>query len=218
MSSSLEKFISEIRNGGVARPNRFSVEITKPSCMSGAFNPGVEELPKLISLYCQSASIPGQNIGVRDLRITGPTYKRPVNIDYGGEGIALTFLMDGKFNIKSFFDVWMHRIIDPFQFHANYNEKGTTYTTSIKINQIFDETPSKINVNTGQRLVNPTDIVPYYVKLEDAFPRNIGMMELDQSSQGTAHKMSVTFAYRKLEYISDITLGAGYAFNNSPQR
>jgi hypothetical protein len=91
MTSSLEKFISEIRTGGVARPNRFSVEITKPLCMSTSPTPGVEELPKLISLYCQSASIPGQNIGVRDLRITGPTYKRPINIDYGGEGIALTF-------------------------------------------------------------------------------------------------------------------------------
>ena len=44
------------------------------------------------------------------------------------------------------------------------------------------------------------------------------MMELDQSSQGTAHKMSVTFAYRKLRYISDITIGAGYEFNNNPQR
>ena len=42
---------------------------------------------------------------MKDLRITGPTYKRPVNIDYGGEGITLTFLVDSKFNVKSFFEV-----------------------------------------------------------------------------------------------------------------
>ena len=103
MASALENFISQIRTSGVARPNRFSVEILTPECMRSNQTPSIDSrLPELINLYCQTASIPGQNIGVRDLRITGPTYKRPVNIDYGGEGITFTFLMDSKLNIKSF--------------------------------------------------------------------------------------------------------------------
>ena len=206
MPSALENFISEIRKTGVARPNKFSVEIFTPECMRNNQTPSIDsKLPELINLYCQTASIPGQNIGVRDLRITGPTYKRPVNIDYGGEGITFTFLMDGKLNIKSFFDIWMQKIIDPFQFQANYDYGLDTYTTRIVINQIFNAVSSGSGVVRGY-----AETQPYQIVLENAFPRNIGMMELDQSSQSTAHKMSVTFAYRKLRHVSDFHLSARY--------
>jgi len=210
MPSALENFISEIRKTGVARPNKFSVQIQTPACMLYGQNPSIDiKLPELINLYCQTASIPGQNIGVRDLRITGPTYKRPVNIDYGGEGITFTFLMDGKLNIKSFFDVWMQKIIDPIQFQANYDYGNNAYTTQIVINQIFNEKSTKDSSGESR---------PYQIVLENAFPRNIGMMELDQSSQSTAHKMGVTFAYRKLYYISDLHRSARYqAIAPSPQ-
>ena len=211
MPSALENFISQIRTSGVARPNRFSVEIYAPPCMTNSKLDGESAIPQLINLYCQTASFPGQNIGVKDLRITGPTYKRPVNIDYGGEGITLTFLVDSKFNVKSFFDVWMHKIIDPFQFHANYDSEDTAYTTRIVINQINEVEllvarglPSVIRRTTNE-------IRPYQIVLENAFPRNIGMMELDQSSQSTAHKMSVTFAYRKLLQASPITKSVTYS-------
>jgi hypothetical protein len=208
MSSALENFISEIRKTGVARPNKFSVQIQTPACMlSGQKLTMDSKLPELINLYCQTASIPGQNIGVRDLRITGPTYKRPVNIDYGGEGITFTFLMDGKLNIKSFFDVWMQKIIDPIQFQANYDYGNNAYTTEIIINQIFNEVGS---VSANGALRGYAETRPYRIVLENAFPRNIGMMELDQSSQSTAHKMSVTFAYRRLFHISDMHTSARY--------
>ena len=209
MPSALENFISQIRTSGVARPNRFSVEIYAPPCMTNSKLDGGSEIPQLINLYCQTASFPGQNIGVKDLRITGPTYKRPVNIDYGGEGITLTFLVDSKFNVKSFFDVWMHKIIDPFQFHANYDFENTAYTTQIRINQINEE---RFLVARGTELRQTTlETRPYQIILENAFPRNIGMMELDQSSQSTAHKMSVTFAYRKLIQGSPITKSVTYS-------
>jgi len=215
MPSALENFISEIRKTGVARPNKFSVEIFTPECMRNNQTPSIDsKLPELINLYCQTASIPGQNIGVRDLRITGPTYKRPVNIDYGGEGITFTFLMDGKLNIKSFFDVWMQKIIDPFQFQASYDYGKATYTTRIVINQIFKEVSS----GSGSGVVRGyAESQPYKIVLENAFPRNIGMMELDQSSQSTAHKMSVTFAYRKLFHVSDFHSSARYQIENNIQ-
>ena len=208
MASALENFISQIRTSGVARPNRFSVEIYAPKCMTNSKLDGGNEIPQLINLYCQTASFPGQNIGVKDLRITGPTYKRPVNIDYGGEGITLTFLVDSKFNVKSFFDVWMHKIIDPYQFHANYDFKDTAYTTRIVINQISNERGIEVTRGTAIRRIETR---PYQIVLENAFPRNIGMMELDQSSQSTAHKMSVTFAYRKLIQGSPITKSVTYS-------
>ena len=207
MASALENFISQIRTSGVARPNRFSVEIYAPKCMTNSKLEGGSEIPQLINLYCQTASFPGQNIGVKDLRITGPTYKRPVNIDYGGEGITFTFLMDGKLNIKSFFDVWMQKIIDPIQFQANYDYGNNAYTTEIIINQIFNEVGS---VSANGALRGYAETRPYQIVLENAFPRNIGMMELDQSSQSTAHKMSVTFAYRKLYHVSDLHKSARY--------
>jgi len=36
----------------------------------------------------------------------------------------------------------------------------------------------------------------------DAFPRNIGIMNLDSAALNTPHKLNVTFAYRKWKDIT----------------
>ena len=52
------------------------------------------------------------------MRIAGPSYKRPYNIDYGGEGISLTFHVDRNMDVKGYFDLWMANIIDPYEFNT----------------------------------------------------------------------------------------------------
>jgi hypothetical protein len=174
------------------------VEIPTPVCITG----DVGTVPRLIKVFCQSASFPATNIGVRELKIAGPTYKRPYSIDYGGEGIALTFLVDRKMELKSYFDVWMNKIIDPYEYTAHYDEKETKYTTDITVRQITEITRPSGEYEFVQESVDKgTD---YFVKLRDAFPRNIGMIELDSSAQNSVHKLTVNFAYRKVLFSSDI--------------
>jgi hypothetical protein len=204
MSSSLERFISQVNSRGLAKTNLFKVEITTPPCI--ASHP-VGSIPELLSIFCQSANFPATNIGVRELKIAGPTYKRPYSIDYGGEGIALTFLVDRNMDVKGYFDLWMSHIINPYEFHAYYNEKETRYTTDILIKQIAETTPGlKVYENNGEETITPTEDIDkfYYIKLEDAFPRNIGMIELDTTAQNSVHKLSVNFAYRKVLFYNNI--------------
>ena len=205
MSSSLERFISEVKTRGLARTNLFSVEIPTPRCIAGN---AIRSVPQLLNIFCQSASFPPTNIGVRDLRISGPTYKRPYSIDYGGEGVSLTFLIDRNMELKSYFDVWMNKIIDPYEYHAYYDEKETKYTTDITIRQITEVTAPQVvyeNDGTPSFLSGAEDVnTDYFVKLRDAFPRNISLIELDTSAQNATHKLNVNFAYRKVIFSSDI--------------
>jgi hypothetical protein len=198
MASPLEQFISQVNKLGLARTNLFDVEIGTPSCIR-ASGPSI---PRLVNLFCQSANFPPTNIGVRELRIAGPSYKRPYNIDYGGEGISLTFLVDRNMDVKGYFDLWMANIIDPYEFNAFYNEKETQYTTDIYIRQLTETTPRIAEYEFIQDTVDIKD--KYYVKLEDAFPRNIGMIELDSSAQNSVHKLTVNFAYRKVLFYNNI--------------
>jgi hypothetical protein len=204
MSSSLENFISQVNKLGLAKTNLFDVEISTPACIAGSF---VGSIPRLINLFCQSANFPATNIGVRELKIAGPTYKRPYSVDYGGEGITLTFLVDRNMDLKAYFDLWVSLIINPYEYYAYYNEGLTAYTTDIRIKQITEITRGqKVYENNGEETVTPTEDVNnfYDIKLEDAFPRNIGMIELDNTAQGSVHKLSVNFAYRRIIFNNNI--------------
>lgn len=173
-------------------------------------------MPPLLTLFCQSASFPATNIGVRELRITGPTYKRPYSIDYGGEGIQLTFLVDSQMNIKSYFDLWMNKIINPLEFNAYYDEKETKYSTRIDISQVTKTSTTELDdVQRYQSVEDEDD--RYFIRLEDAFPRNIGLIELDTTAQNSVHKLTVNFAYRIVKFQGDIYKEGRWLLTESPQ-
>jgi len=213
MTSPLERFISQVNNLGLAKTNSFNVEIFTPPCIQDVT--GTRKMPSLLTLFCQNASFPATNIGVRDLKITGPTYKRPYSIDYGGEGIQLTFLVDRQMNIKSYFDLWMNKIINPFEFTAYYDEKETKYTTDIFIRQVTQTTPPPVGYENLEGVVDEDET--YFVKLEDAFPRNIGLIELDTTAQNSVHKLTVNFAYRQVRFQGDIYQEGSWLLTESPQ-
>lgn len=201
MASSLERFISTVNKLGLAKTNLFNVEINTPRCIFDNYTGS--SVSSLINLFCQTANFPPTNIGVRELRIAGPTYKRPYNIDYGGEGIALTFLVDNSMDVKGYFDLWMRNIINPNEFNAYYNEGSTTYTTDISISQVTGMDTTVIGTNPLRTLAYDLD-TSYRITLQDAFPRNIGMIELDTTAQNSVHKLSVNFAYRKVIFYNKI--------------
>jgi hypothetical protein len=174
-SFSVQNFISEVSTKGLARPNRFEVHIHLPNSVKQYVH-GVNE-DQVISLLCESTVLPGQTIGVKQQHIYGPNYQRPHSVDYGGEGIPMTFLVDGSMNVKALFDNWISKIVDPIQYFVYH---PSSYVSQIEIYQLDSKD-------------NPI----YSVILEDAFPRNVSMMELNQAAQNQVHKLNVTFAYRR---------------------
>jgi hypothetical protein len=169
---SLERFRSEVLDGaGLARNNRFEVIITPPRGLSDR---GSES--ELASLYVEQASVPLLNIFAKPFKIFGPTYQRPITSEYGGEGMPITFHVDRDMRIRRFFEDWMHLIVDPVRFTVGYQEN---YITNILIRQLDEQ-----NNVTNE------------IKLIEAFPRNINLMDLNNNSSNQTHRLNVLFAYR----------------------
>jgi len=187
---SLEQFIAKVKNDGVAKPNRFKVNIQIPLSLEYP-EIGGRAMARRLELYCESANFPGQTIGIRQQRIYGPNYQKPFNVDYGGEGMTMIFNLDRDMKIKAFFDAWMGQIIDPIQYFAYY--QAHYISNKIKIQQL-----------------NEKDEVTYGIVMENAFPRSMSLLDLNQSSQNQIHKLSVTFAYRRWIPIHEITNSIPY--------
>jgi hypothetical protein len=168
----ISDFQTQIRSKGVARPNRFEVSIATPIRL-------LRTIPdlRLVSLFCESANLPSHNIGVKQQRIYGPAYQRPTSVDYGGDGITLSFILDGAMDLKGYFDAWMQLIVDPYSFHVNY---AGEYTTRMRISQL-----------------NQQDQPVYGAVFEDVFPKTLSMLDLNQGNQNSVQKLNVTFAYRR---------------------
>ena len=174
----LSQFIGAVRSDSLARVNRFEVFINAPSTLIGKniANSGA------VSLYCEMASLPPVNISTKSFKIFGPTYQRPFGAEYGGEGISLTFHVDRDMQVKKFFDDWTSRIVDPDTGFVGFQED---YISTIRLRQL-----------------NEQDEVTYELELEEAFPRSVNLLELNNSAQNQTHRLNVLFAYRYWKDVS----------------
>jgi hypothetical protein len=184
---SLKQFQTEVRVRGLAKQNRFEIQMPTPNALGSKIT---QNESRMINMFCESTSLPTQTIGVRTQRIYGPAYPRPVSTDYGGDGIALTFLIDQSMDIKNFFDAWLSMIVDPHQYFVHYQ---SDYVVPIRISQLDNQ-----------------DRVIYSVVLEDAFPRSVQMLEVNNSSQNSVHKLTVNFVYRRWTPVHRITDSIAY--------
>lgn len=173
----LNDFLSQVKSG-IAKPCRFEVSISNPLCVN---NPswGTQ-----VSLMCDQAMLPMTRLITSRQQIFGPPSFHPVGVDYGGDNLAMQFLVDRQMNVKNYFDSWVDGIINRSNFTTAYQSQ---YLTTIQIYQL-DE----------------ADNVTYAVKLFDAYPVVVNPLQLDSGLANSVHKLNVTFNYRKW-----IRLGTG---------
>lgn len=147
----------------------------------------------LPSLFCESSSLPPLAVLTRSQRIQGPLHQRASNLDYGGGGISMTFYVDSNMDVKRYFDTWVHMTVNPASFTVNYYDE---YAKSIKISQLDERDNEK-----------------YQIELIEAFPTSLGVMELNQGSNDTVHRLTVTFSYRywRSDSISQTDVGQSTA-------
>lgn len=110
-STSLNDFISEIKRGGLARQNRFTVSVG-----SGSTN------GRIVQLFCEQAILPSLSFSSAAVKTYGES--REVIYDRNFESITLSFLVDKNMEVKTYFDKWMDIVIDPDTrnpgYYANY--------------------------------------------------------------------------------------------------
>ena len=89
----LEQFITLVKTKGLARQERFFVQIS--------------DLDRDLTLLCDEATLPGKNIAVRTLRINGMDEYRASTVDYGGNSITLSFIIDTEWTARQAMEEWM---------------------------------------------------------------------------------------------------------------
>ena len=175
---SIEDFRSAIFKDSLARTNRFEVLITRA--------PKAYQFREVtnwnLCLYCEMASLPPINISTKSFKIFGPSYQRPYGAEYGGEGISFTFHVDRDMKVKTFFDDWASLVVDPVSGTVGWQED---YVVELYIRQLDEQ-----------------ENVTYEVKLLEAFPRSVNLLELNNSAQNQTHRLSVLFGYRTWESLT----------------
>jgi len=175
---SVQDFISEVKKSGLARTDKFKVEIFHPT---GIPLTNTLEIGKTVSLFCEEATIPGLTIGTRNARLHNLNVQRPATIDYGGDSANFQFLVDGSWNVRKYFDSWMSYII------GNTREV-TPYKNIIGAVQVMA-------IHEGMETGEYAEVVKYGVQLEEAYPISMGLMPVAYSNT-FIHRLSVTFAFK----------------------
>ena len=153
----------------LARTNRFEVILVPPTVMS---NYGRE-----ISIMVDTIGFPNMSISAKAFKTWGPNHQMPVGSEYGGEGIAITFLLDGKMDNKRFIEDWMELAVRPNDYLLRYQRE---YTSSVMISQLNDR-----------------NLPIYTVELIDAFPRSMSLVSLDNNAQSQVSRLNVMLAFRR---------------------
>jgi hypothetical protein len=139
-------------------------------------------MTRYLALQCETAELPGKTLQTADVKVYGPIFKVPYNVQYADT--TLTFLCTNEFYERKLFDRWMEAIIPSDTNNLRF-PKGvqSRYLTNIKIIQ-YDDFIKQI----------------YAVELMDAFPIGIAPQALSWSEDGF-HRLSIQFAYQRYRPI-----------------
>jgi|TARA_B100000085_G_scaffold284540_1_gene317912 hypothetical protein len=186
---SIDSFKSIVgKRGGLAKANRFITIFTPPSQSLLNLNPidivgrvandtfnarSLISDPRDIAFLCESTQMPGRNLNTLDFAAEKETLKIPNG--FIDDDVTMTFLLTNDFYMKDMMEGWMSSIIDTENYVAGYKKN---YQTDIVIQQL-----------------NNNDKNVYGIKLLNAYPINIAAIELNNTSEGTIQRVTVTFAY-----------------------
>ena len=182
MPLSISTFRDQFNRLGTPAPtNRFEVTITTPGGIS------IEtDVSRDLTLLCEQAELPGKSMMTVEDKLYGP----PRKIAYGQLFIdtTMTFICTSNgWREKMYFDEWQNQIVDPELFDAKYFDE---YTTSITL-----------------RTFSEQDIENYGIKFIEAYPLNVGAINLGMNQNNEYARLAVTFAYRRWEYERDNRTG-----------
>ena len=162
----LKDFISEIKQGSLARNNRYAVMLTSPKRVN------LGSLRKVL-LFCDQIQLPGVNYSTTQIRTFGEFRETPYEKLY--DNLTMSFYVDNDMKIKGLFDEWIGSIQDPITRTFSY----------------YDQYISEMKIEV-QDLQNKTR---YEMTLYECYPKNIGSIQLDYANKDYM-KMQVTMQYK----------------------
>ena len=198
------------------RTNKYLIEMPMP---------GVQG--KKLAILCQSTALPERNIGVIDVYYRGRRYKMRGEADFPGT-YTINIIDDSSMKIRKMFDAWC-KLIDNTKPKQNgvLGMFGDSFVQGMEavagviqaaqnlksqidfdngvgfLTNAFLGTPSapnyQVDINIWQ--LNKQNDKVYGYKLQNAWPTEVGAVELDDANESQLSQFSVTFAYSELEPI-----------------
>ena len=127
-STPIQKFVSKIKGGGLARNNRFAVMFTPPVKTADT---------EKVLLFCDTVQLPGANFSTVQNRIFGEFREVPYEKLY--DQISLSFYVDTEMKVKGLFDDWQNQVSNPMTRTYGYYKDYVTDMT-IEVQDINDKT------------------------------------------------------------------------------
>jgi hypothetical protein len=180
LNFNINEFRSKL-NGG-AKPNLFEISLSLPTTISlEGENPfGSEGNFKFL---CRSGAIPSFTLGLIEVPFRGRRIKLPGDRTFADW--TVTVLNDEEQNMRYAFDQWMALINNPDGEEA-IREENSEYRCTINVKHL-----------------NGDGEVTRWYKLYDAFPTDVGAIDLSQDNTDVIQDFTVTFQYHYHEAGAD---------------
>jgi len=162
----IHQFMSKVENlGGIARKNRFSVEITPPRSLNSEVESGT------INFLAKTVSFPARTLGTTTYR-SGGRFALTVPYETTYEPVGITMLNTNNHAPRRFWTNWFEHIQGSDGSAGSYNmQYYKKFTGSIKISHY------------NERIHMPGTGAGYEVTLHDAWPSVLSAIELGWESE-----------------------------------
>lgn len=194
--ATVDNFLSYIRANDVARGNLFAVSITPPMAMIGSVS----------SIQVQDVMLMANGFTTPTISTHGtpasygnrPSAEIPHSIVMGADSIFnASFIIDGGYMIRKFFDRWMWLFGDPVQFEVAFFEKAVSPEVTI---QYLDR----------------ANIPRYGYRLFDVFPKVLPAISSRSGPSDVIVTQDVTFGCSRWEPMEIVEGYAAPPFSRNP--
>ena len=183
----LNRFLANISSTGVARKNRYKMEITgRGPQAAGGFKEDY-------ALMCESIEFPGQNMmSSADTLRYGPQREFINGVTYGA--ITASFICSPDMREKRFFELWQQQTMDMVTWEPKYYHD---YIGGMKIYQL-----------------DRADIPTYVVELFEVYPKTITAQDVGNATSDAYQTVAVELDFHHWVWQDDI-YGVKFATSDS---
>lgn len=186
------EFHSNLGKKGYTKTNRFEVRFNMPPILQQYYTSS--DVPKLLTLRCESASIPGVSLSTVDVQRHGygMSEKVPTGSQFGG--FSCSFIGDQESMIYRCFYNWMRGVMN-----------WTDPTSSKKVSDFSGALPYEHNYK--KEYVADINMLTYNensdeltgIDLFDAYPIAIGDIQYNWGDTDNLVRIPIQFAYRNFK-------------------
>lgn len=172
---SIDDLLSYFNSNGVARLNRFRIDIPLPTSLLFLQNDLNIDKSYTLNLLCDTTGLPGTTISTSEYGAVRNTIKIPQSITH--DDIEFSFYLDGSMTPKKIFEAWVDLVVNK-----------TTFRTAYLRDIVSDIVVQNLDAEGS---------VMYGVKLIDAYPIGIPSITMSNDLENI-EKMAVTFTFARV--------------------